>query len=635
MELKVNDQLIARVLPFEGADHGRGGFTGGVRSEDRFCEVEEGVIRWERDFYASSPDSFPVSELQMDVEVAFQEDFLMIPAVSYNGNPFGGGKDPSGFSYDGRPTSYASPRISVPACSFAQDAAYSVGVFADPRPLPCGVSASIVKEEGQKTILRILAPEQEMPVIFARMSTYPPGYRDTILLSYEKPLTVTAYIVYGKREEGLPGYSRLLDFAWRTFRHPVHPWYPEKTLYELALRFAKDSLLETNEVGSFFNIGLSYEDGAFRRRPNTNSATYESAWCGQNIGYANAFLYDYLQSGNEESLKIGLSVLDSWMKTRLPSGLLYVRFSPLFLTDPTEAEKAVIDSCNLGATVENLLEAWELAKKCGTPRPEYKEAALSICDVLIRTQLSSGAYPCAFNHVGEVIREEGNTGDFVVSGMLWAYAVTGEQKYLDSAIRAFDHYFKALQKNGFTTAGALDSFCVDKESAMPILSSALMLYRITGEEKYLKAAEHTGYYLNTWQWHHSVKYPKGTALGDIGYDTMGGTAVSTEHHHIDCYALRYLSYLLVLGEMTGDPIWKDRAMAIWNNASIGVSDGTLGESGYVYPAGGQSEAFCHARWGRAYQTSRWLVAWMGAFRLEVLRKTDFFRRAGMDDPVRV
>ncbi len=637
MNIKVNEKLLAHVLPFRDASAGERGFASGFGARDRFIQVDEGVIRWERDFYSTFPGAYPVSELQMDLELDFDEDYLLMPSVTYNGNPFGGGKDPFGFDHNGEPVSYASGRTAVPACSFAQNDEFAVGLFADPRTLPenCGVSGSIVKKEGKKTILRLLAPEQEMPVIFARMSTYIPGYRNTVLVDSAKPLTVTAYIVYGQREEGLPGYSRLLDYAWSVFRHPVHPWFGEKELYDLALSYAKDCLLEETEAGTFFNIGLSWDGRRWNKRPSTNSSSFEAGWCGQNIGYANAFLYDYLMTGNEENRDLGLTVLDSWMKTALPSGLMYVRFKPAYLTDSDEADKAVLDSCNLGSAVENLLEAAELAERCGTPRPAYRKAALDICETLLKAQLPNGSYPCAFDRNAKVLQEEGNTGDFIMSAMLWAYAVTKDDRWLDSARRAFDCYFGALRDRGFTTAGALDSFCVDKESAIPILASALMLYKITGDAKYLKAAEHTGYYLDTWQWHHTVPFPKGTAMGDIGYDTMGGTAVSTEHNHIDAYALRYLSYLLVLGEYTGNPVWKDRAMAVWNNASIGVSDGHYGESGLVYPAGAQSEAFCYARWGQAFQTSRWLVAWMGAFRLEVLRKTDFFRRAGMDDPIRV
>jgi len=622
MDITLAQTVIGRILPLESR---------AVSATDTLIQEKEGVLIWKRAFRSRFPGSYPVSELAMELEVGFPADFRMIPAVSYNGNPFGSALEPQGFEKDGLPWSYASSRTAVPGCSFAQNAQWHIGLFADNRGLPCGLSASIAVD-GEKTVLKILLPEQEMPYVYASRGQFAPGYRDTAILSSDTPLTVTAYIVYGKREEGLPGYARLLDAAWRLFSHPVHPWFGERELWNLAATYAVDSLLEENEDCTFFNIGLRYENGAFRRRV-TNP--YETCWCGQNIGFANGLMADYLLTGKEAHREIALKVLDSWMKAVLPSGLMYMRFKPSFLNNPEEADAAIIDSCNLGATIENLIEASELAQKCGAPRPEYREAALGVCEFMMKTQQANGNYPAAFNNKGEVVQPEGATGGFVTSGMLWGYAATKDTRYLTSAQKAFDFYFGELSGKGYTTAGALDTYCIDKEAAIPILASALMLYQITKDASYLRKAEHTAYYLSTWQWHHTVSFPKGTAMGDMDYDTLGGTAVSTQHHHIDAYALRYVSYLLRLAELTGNPLWKERGMAAWNNASIGVSDGKYRESGLTYPAGGQSEAFCHTRWGMAYNTSRWLVAWMGSFRMEVLRKTDFFRRSGMEDGWRV
>lgn len=61
-------------------------------------------------------------------------------------------------------------------------------------------------------------------------------------------------------------------------------------------------------------------------------------------------------------------------------------------------------------------------------------------------------------------------------------------------------------------------------------------------------------------------------------------------------------------------------MAIWYNGTQGVSDGTLVVMGKVRPAGSQDEGFFHTRWADDFNVSQWLVAWPGAFRLEVMRK---------------
>ena len=86
-----------------------------------------------------------------------------------------------------------------------------------------------------------------------------------------------------------------------------------------------------------------------------------------------------------------------------------------------------------------------------------------------------------------------------------------------------------------------------------------------------------------------------------------------------------------LYELTGDIQWRERAQALWCNASQCVSDGTLVVNGRLRPAGGQDEAIFHTRWGRSFvppfMPSQWLPAWPCAFRLENLRwcsDWDFF-----------
>ena len=73
------------------------------------------------------------------------------------------------------------------------------------------------------------------------------------------------------------------------------------------------------------------------------------------------------------------------------------------------------------------------------------------------------------------------------------------------------------------------------------------------------------------------------------------------------------------------------AEAALQNGIQGISDGTLTlYDGDIRPRGSIDAGFVHTNWGRvtkgpglwndAYETTRWLVAWSCAFRLEVLRR---------------
>ena len=116
----------------------------------------------------------------------------------------------------------------------------------------------------------------------------------------------------------------------------------------------------------------------------------------------------------------------------------------------------------------------------------------------------------------------------------------------------------------------------------------------------------------------------------MGYDTFGGTAVSTSHHHIDDFALCYMADMLRLAEKTGESIWGSRAKAIWYSGIQGISDGTMVLMDKpARPAGSKDEGYLHTRWGTPgknhgfgdyFSVSQWLVAWPCAFRLEVLRR---------------
>ena len=150
----------------------------------------------------------------------------------------------------------------------------------------------------------------------------------------------------------------------------------------------------------------------------------------------------------------------------------------------------------------------------------------------------------------------------------------------------------------------------------------MAFYHEEKTSRWLEAAVKCAWYLSTWQYSHTCHFETDCLLGQTGYDSFGGTLVSTVHEGIDPFALCYIPELYALGRATNETQWIQRARAIWRNGCQHLSDGTLKIDGKIRPKGSQDESYTVTRQGKRGNASQWLVAWPTSFRLEVLRKME-------------
>lgn len=549
--------------------------------------------------------------------------FWMIPAVNYNGNNWGRGKEPKGAKADGQWRSVSFRRTPIPGAMYSEGNSYAAATWAEaPKSLKDNFSCSIQPDESQTSHV-YLWPEEEMPVTYANRDRFEPGWRQTCPLKKGETVELQIYIHIAPVQEEHKAMRSFLTKAWEMAPKPqIEVFSPEK-LWELGIRYAKESLWAEEGPYKGFSIGLVLDgEGKWKQRPGWK---YEIGWCGQNASLAISLLRDYQKTGSKESLDKAIATLDTWTKCLLPNGLFVTNYDNILYNNPGGS----IDACNLGTAAVNYFEAFDVAKECGVERPEYERIAYSICDFVVSDQQENGCYAKGWTPDGKAIYREGTIGCFMVPAMIEAYRRSGNQKYLDSGLKAYKHYLKELKENGFTTAGALDTWCIDKESSISLLRSAVRLHRLTGSAEYIEDAVAVSYYLSTWLWHYDEIYPEGDNFTEYGYHTFGATSVSVQHNHLDPYALYWVPEWMELSELTGDEQWKEKAMAIWRSSSQLVSDGTLQINGHVRPAGSQNEAYFECSWGFSSgdnnkRINDWLVAWPGAFRLETLRRLEEF-----------
>ncbi len=610
---------------------------------DTFEKIEDGAWRWHRH------TNIPTDHMRMEVILLGDPTFTMIPAVSYNGNGWGDVPEYVGDrAEDGTPWSFASHRVTIPACTYSENDAVSIALMAEPNS---NSACSLYKiDEGEKHVL--IFPEEEQPKTLQRHFWGEP-FQGTMEPSDHFEGILLAYPSDGSKHR----YKGLLDFAWRYYGHSIQPPRPAEELYRLSIAYTRFLFSRERDGFAGFVSGSQWH-------PNTNAYKkkehyYEVGWVGQSASMANAFLYDYIKNGDRDNLEIALEVHDAWLKYTETNGSflsakmgylpsLLLPFETMTAEDVDRWEwgedqyESVLnkvgkpqlrdekgrvlirhDACNLGTGAEGYFEAYDLLQKIGIDKPEYLKAAFDTCDFALANQDENGCFAKAWDGNGNVLAKKGTIGCFLILPLLTAYKKSAKKDYLNAAVRAFDFYYEELEREGFTTAGALDTYSIDKESSSPLLRDALALYDVTGDKAYVAKAEKIAWYLCTWMMHFTVDYPEDCLISKLGYDTFGSTSVSTPHQALDQYALRDVLSFLKLYEITGYIQWKERALAFWCNACQGISDGTLFLNKRLRPAGAQDEAVFHTRWGRhstkPFSPSQWLPAWPCAFRLENLR----------------
>lgn len=587
---------------------------------DSFEPLGEYALRWVR------RTDRPTANMKLTLRSEGEPRYFQVPAVNYNGNGWGSGAQYSGYRCGDTPWIYAWHRVSIPACTYTENDRFAVALFGDEAG---GMSCSVYTENGH-TLQELIWPETEAPKTLHKRRWDVPYYG-----TMEPTDTFTAIVMVMPAEAPRSGMRKLLDFAWQYFYREVTMSMPPERVKQLDLLFFRSMWTRRYSGLVGFCTGLNWDEtitGFAKLSPQY----FDIGWCGQNAAQACALLDEYLETGDEDARDKALSVLDSWdTYAFLPNGLMYVRLQ----CKPDQVDSALsgnipldLDTCNLGAAATYFFRAATLCKKAGIDRPSYEKRAFGLCDFFVSAQQPSGELAKTYFLDGSIDKAHGSVGAFSVLPLFDAWERSGQQKYLDAARKGVDFYLGEFMKNGYTTAGALDSNCIDKESAAPLLRATLRAYEATKEEKYLTGAEEVAYYLATWQYHYSAGFPADSQLALLKVDTYGSTAVSAAHNALDHYGIYYVPEYLKLAELTGKDMWRQRARAIWYNGLQLLSDGTLVISGRVRPAGAQDESLRHTRWvrtdGKIFVPSEWCTVWQGTFRhlvLEELEDLDILR----------
>lgn len=551
----------------------------------------------------------PVFESVISDEV----QFYMIPCVNYNGNEWGTCQEPKGMECGGKTWIFPADRVGVPGCSIVQTKDCCNAVFADP-----GNASASVFRSGDQTIQRIYFSHIEYPGAYLRKYVYGEPIMEYVHFDAgeEKSFICYTYCCQ-KKEDSLYGYSKLFDYLNCAYILPYAQRYMPQQVKNLNYQFI-ESVTEYKNGSYISNMGflpggehrLGDPNSTFNNRKGGN---YEIGWCGQNVTVAEMYIRRYLETKNPKDLTVGTGVLDTWLKRQYPNGLISIN-----MNEPFGDEKN-IDTCNLGWFVWKGVWCCQLLKKAGVETSVYEVAVQRVCDCILQRYPEKG-FPQILDCNAEVVCLDGCAGTMLMTGYLYAYEYFEDCAYLDRAKDAFDYYYNTYLRNSIAAGGALDTYCIDKESAGPVLRAALMLYEITKEDTYLEKAENIAHYLMTWCFYHDVSFDINSDCGQLGVKTTGGTAVSTAHHHLDCWGAYYVPDMVKLYRVTGNQAYLHQAQILWNFTTQYISDGSLILHGMRRMAGAQNEAVIQCNWHAEDEEkgilNDWLIIWVKTFQLD-------------------
>jgi hypothetical protein len=245
-------------------------------------------------------------------------------------------------------------------------------------------------------------------------------------------------------------------------------------------------------------------------------------FCGKNVEVAEQFLKesDRDHSARGERLKkLGLMIINSLvrivpvsppsgegfdMRTGKPSA---VHGGTAFtLRSWAEDMRAMID-----------LIRYERAH--GRRHPAWFKWAKDYTDWLLTQQREDGSFPMEWmNETGAV--KDGTTGVTSYSAvplLVKMSEVTGDKKYLRSAIRAADYIWKNFGSKCVFLGATGTSNVADKESGMLSTEAFLALYEYTKENKWLNYARTAGDYTESWIWIWNVPMPVGANYAELGW----------------------------------------------------------------------------------------------------------------------
>jgi len=156
-----------------------------------------------------------------------------------------------------------------------------------------------------------------------------------------------------------------------------------------------------------------------------------------------------------------------------------------------------------------LVGAYARERALGRDHPEWLAWTRQYADWLLQQQRADGSWPRRWYPSSNVAAEPSGTASYApVPLLVLLTQTTGDQRYLQAALRAGDYVWNSFGSRGLFIGGASDNPDItDKEAGMLSMEAFLSLHDVTSDARWLTRAKAAGDFAESWIWIWNLPMP--------------------------------------------------------------------------------------------------------------------------------
>lgn len=205
--------------------------------------------------------------------------------------------------------------------------------------------------------------------------------------------------------------------------------------------------------------------------------------------------------------------------------------------------------------------------------PEWEKSVRNLAHAFATTWRNEGTWGNYLEvETGKVAAFNTTSGAMAVGGMALASEYFQEPYFMEIARQAAAAYYNRFALVGFTSGGCGDILQnSDSETAAAFMTSLMTLYEMTGEKQYLKQSTSLANLCATWTVSFSYRLPENTPLAKLGANLIGAVWASTQNKHgAPGFCTLSGDALFKIYRATGNPLYADLMRDIIHAHAEGV-----------------------------------------------------------------